>query len=83
VLGPQIADSVLQGHELAHFGVGERAVEDGEVVKVADVGGAEHELRRIRLPAEREIPVLNRALKLAVDPQATGGPGRLVVGSQG
>ena len=67
-LRPQIADAVLQGHELAHFGVGERTVEDGEVIEVAHVGGAEHKLRRVGLPTESEVPVLNHALKLAVEP---------------
>ena len=70
-LWPEIAYAVLQGHELALFGAGERTIEDGEVFKVADVDGAEPELRRIGLPAEREIPVFDFALKLVIDPDAT------------
>jgi hypothetical protein len=70
-LWPEIADAVLQGHELAPFGAGGRKIEDGEVFKVADVDGAEPELRRIGLPAEREIPVFDFALKLVIDPDAT------------
>jgi hypothetical protein len=61
------------------FSRSKSGVEDGEFVKVADVGGAEPELRRISLPPEREIPVFNFALKLVIDIDATGGPGRHVV----
>ena len=78
-LRPQIADAVLQGYELAHFGVGERPVEDGEVVEVTHVGGPKHKLHRVAFPTESEIPVFDHALQLAVEPQATGGLGGCVV----
>ena len=69
--GTEVADTAAQAEDRLDFRVVQFAIEDGEVVKVADVGGAEPELRRIGLPAEREIPVFDFALKLVIDPDAT------------
>ena len=75
----EAGDTAFKFVELTHFRVGEGAIENGEVVLMADVGRAEHEGHGCGIPAKGEVPVLKAALKFSVDEKAAGGFGGLVV----
>lgn len=51
----------------------------GQIVLVADIRGTEHECDARRLPAKRQIPILDAALQLAIDEQAATRFRRLVI----
>lgn len=75
----EAGDTAFEFVELTHFRVGEGAIENGEVVLMADVGRAEHEGDRGGVPTEGEVPVFDSALKFAVYEKASTGFGGLVV----
>src|SRR5262245_30785772 len=71
--------ALLQPIELLDFKISECPIENGKIIEVTDIGRAEHQQDARGIPAESEVPVLNRAVQLPVQIQATNRRLTLVV----